>query len=103
VLRAYICEEVAYPFASVSARIGRHIVSLATLMKLSAFKHGVSDAARHAAYAPINDLIQTQLIRSIFVDSFRKLFKLPEGRVHIQGFLFRLAKDLWEIFRDEPS
>ncbi len=31
----YICEEVAYPFASVSARIGRHIVSLATLMNLS--------------------------------------------------------------------
>ena len=33
-----MCEEVAYPFASVNARIGRHIVSLATLMNLeSAF------------------------------------------------------------------
>ena len=40
-----MCEEVAYPFASVSARIGRHIVSLATLMKLSALRHGVG---RHA-------------------------------------------------------
>lgn len=31
----YVCLDAAYPLASVSARIGRHIVSLATLMNLS--------------------------------------------------------------------
>jgi hypothetical protein len=30
----YMCLEVACPLASVSARIGRHMVSFATLMKL---------------------------------------------------------------------
>ena len=96
----YICEEVAYPFASVSARIGRHMDSLATLMKLRTFRDRIQGAVRHA---PINDLIKTQVIRRIFVDVLRKFFELPEGRVDVQGFLFRLAKYLWEIFRDEPS
>jgi hypothetical protein len=42
-----MCEEVAYPLASVNARIGRHIVSLATLMNLGSAFSNDDDLQEH--------------------------------------------------------
>ena len=98
-----MCEEVAYPFASVNARIGRHIVSLATLMYLAPAFSDDSDLREPRNRSPIYDLIWTELISGIVVDISRKLFEFPAGRIRVQRLIFGLAEYLREIFRDQPS
>jgi hypothetical protein len=98
----YICKEDAYPFASVSARIGRHMVSLATLMNLCTL-HSFRDTVWGVGlHAPINNFVQTEDFRRIFVDALRKFFELPAGCSLVQRFFLRLAKYLWEVVRDKP-
>lgn len=102
-----MCEEVAYPFASVNARIGRHIVSLATLMNLVSTHSATIASSRTPGaqrnHAPVNNLVQTELIGGVVVDVSRKLFEFTAGRVRVQRLLFGLAENLRKIFRDKPS
>lgn len=55
-----MCLEVAYPLASVRARIGRHIVSFATLIKLYSKTVSYKDNEKlwKDFILPVNNLIQ---------------------------------------------
>src|SRR5260221_5629846 len=68
----YMCAEVANPFASVSARIGRHMVSFATFMNLGRSRDRATGAARHV---PVDNLVYSEFVRRIFVDVLCKLFE----------------------------
>ena len=61
ILDAYTCFDVAYPRASVRARMGRAMVSFATLMNLrTAVKKG---REKHMEVtAPVNDLVHPHLL-----------------------------------------
>jgi hypothetical protein len=112
----HTCLDVAYPLASVNARIGRHIVSFATLMNLPATKKGKENACAYNKRLlmiktnfkniPINNLIQVHLLSIITIlrtNGARQLLKRITGRVHIKWLLLRFTKDLWEKVWDEPA
>jgi hypothetical protein len=96
-----MCFPVEYPLASVSVRMGRHIVSFATVRNLSpanppsTLRH-TTQRQTNKKIVPPGNFIGALVSSSLLVDNFYKLVELRCRSCDVKTLVLFGAKDLWE-------